>query len=218
MILENIPIIFSKKDKKRITKLIEDKIKNAKEEFYKYITTEKPVDIKYEIKKVPKGYYCEASLYYGKELVRKYDNIDELFLDLNSIEADIILKSINVVEPNNEDRYKYIIKCTLQNSKEKFENQYLLVKNPKELDTNFEIDLTGRFDFNCEYEVIDPIIVKEINNVRELLDFCKEQNIYIPEKLVREDSIVAGGEDGLLINDRLEPIDWLENIQEEDEL
>lgn len=218
MTYENIPLLFSKEEKAKYIKLMEDKIKNAKEEFYKYISTEKPIDIKYKTKETPKGYYFETSLFYGQELIKKYDNVDELFLDLNSIEADIILKSINIVEQDNEDRYKYIIKCTLQNNRDKYENQYLLVKNPKELDTNFEIDLTGRFDFNCEYEVIDPIIVKEISSVKELLDFCKEQNIYIPETLIREDSIIAGGENGLLINDRLEPIDWLENIQEEDEL
>lgn len=218
MIFENVPILFEKEDKEKIIKLIEDKIENAKEEFYKYIVTEKNIDIKYEIKETQKGYYCEASLLYGQELVRKYNNIDELFLDLNTIEADILLKNINNVVQKENDSYKYIIKCTLSNSFKIFENQYLLVKDFKNLNTELEIDLTGGFYFNCDYEVIEPKLVKEIKNIKELLEFCKEQNIKVPDTAIKGDSIIVGGENGLLIDNNLEPIDWMENIQEEDEL
>ena len=215
MTFKNIPILFQKEEIKKFTKIIEDKIKDAKEEFYKYIITEKTIDIKYEIKKSENRYFCAGSLFYGGELIRKYNHIDELFLDLDSIKLDIISKNLNVRE-DNIDKYEYIIKCTLQNNYEKFENQYLLVKDTKELDTNFEIDLTGNFYFNCDYEVINPKVVKKVNNISELIEFCERNKIEIPKTAIKGNSIIAGGEDGLLINDKLEPVDWLENIQEEE--
>lgn len=104
----NIPILFSKEEIPQIQEIVETKIEEAKKELYQYIRTNEEIDIKYEIKEAIRGYYCTGQLYYGDEIVRNYDNIDELFLDLDSLELNILLKQMNensqANDSNTEER------------------------------------------------------------------------------------------------------------------
>lgn len=105
----NIPILFSKDEIPQIEKIVETKVKEAKKEFSQYIKANEEINIKYEIKECVKGYYCTGQLYYGNDMVRNYDNIDELFFDLNSLELNILLKQMNnnkqeVVLSGNEQK------------------------------------------------------------------------------------------------------------------
>lgn len=119
---------------------------------------------------------------------------------------------------NNEiERYRYVFECTLEISSKKYEHQYLLVKEPNDLETNMEIDLTGGFAFNCDYKVTNPMLVQIVNTIKELEEFCQAHNIKIPKECITRDGIIASGPNGLLINNNLESIDWIENIEEDEE-
>lgn len=113
--------------------------------------------------------------------------------------------------------YRYIFECTLESNDKKFEHQFLLVKEPNDLNTNLEIDLTGGFEFNCDFKVVEPKLVKVLDNLQDLFSFCYEHKIYIPKESMIFEGIVAGGENGLFINADLKPVDWMENIRNEEE-
>ena len=159
-----------------------------------------------------------------------YNDLEEAKKDLNSIMSSkdffagkIIDKQTKnekycIYEEPKKEKYKYIIKCSLVSDREEFKDQYLLVKNPNELDTQFEIDLTGDFCFNCSFEVVNPKLVKIINSKDELLEFCNQLNIPVSRDYIREDGFLASGTDGLLINNNLEAVAWLENLEEGEEL
>lgn len=140
-------------------------------------------------------------------------------INFNSYFSGNIINQENGIEEfsyylNKEnERYSYIFECTLESSSKAYEHQFLLVKDPNDLETNFEIDLTGRFDFNCDYNVINPKLVQIVNSKNELQEFCEKHNINIPDECIRKDGLIANG---LLINDNLEAIDWLENLEEEE--
>ena len=121
-------------------------------------------------------------------------------------------------EESKNDRYKYIIQCELQSNDKTYKNQYLLVRNLDAFNSNFEIDLTGDFCFNCDYKVQYPVVVKTISKMKELLEFCTERNINIPKEVVRKNGFVVGGKDGLFINENLEAVGWVEELGEIDEL
>lgn len=91
----NIPILFTKEEITQIREIVKTKIKEAKKDFCHYVRANEEIDIKYEIKECIKGYYCTGQLYYDNKIVRNYDNIDELFSDLNSLELNILLKQMN---------------------------------------------------------------------------------------------------------------------------
>lgn len=116
-----------------------------------------------------------------------------------------------------KDKYSYIFECTLKSNNKKYEQQYLLVKDPNDLNSELAIDLKGNLYFNCEYTVINSRLVKTVENMQDLLNFCDENNIRLPKECVNKDGIIAGGPHGLYIDNRLEPIDWLENLEKEDE-
>lgn len=116
---------------------------------------------------------------------------------------------------SEKDKYKHIILCNLQGNNKEFEDQFLLVRDLDTLNSNFEIDLTGGFYFNCDYKVQYPVLVKTISTLKELLDFCSERNIQIPKDVIRKNGFVAGGENGMFINDNLEAIGWVEELGEE---
>ena len=159
-----------------------------------------------------------------------YKDLEEAKKDLNSIMSSkdffagkIIDKQTKnekycIYEEQKKEKYKYIIKCSLVSDREEFKDQYLLVKNPNELDTQFEIDLTGDFCFNCSFEVVNPKLVKIINSKDELLEFCNQLNIPVSRDYIREDGFLASGTDGLLINNNLEAVDWLENLEDGEEI
>lgn len=109
--------------------------------------------------------------------------------------------------------YRYIFECTLESNNKRFEHQYLLVKEPNDLNTNLEIDLTGGFQFNCDFEIINPKLIRVIENLQDLFSFCYEHKIYIPNDSLIFGGFVAGGGNGLFINGDLKPVDWIENIR-----
>jgi len=118
---------------------------------------------------------------------------------------------------SEKDKYKYIFLCNLQGNGKEYENQFLLARELDTLNSNFEIDLTGGFYFNCDYKVQYPVLVKTISTMKELVDFCSERNIEIPEGVIRKNGFVAGGEQGLFINEDLEAVGWLEELGEKTE-
>ena len=112
------------------------------------------------------------------------------------------------------EKYCYIFKCDLEGHRgEIYKNQYLLVNNPNDLQTDFEIDLKGDFYFNCSCEIINPKLVQTISTIDELKQFCQIHNIEIPNEAIRKNGIVAGGEDGLVINNKLELLGWVEWVE-----
>lgn len=119
---------------------------------------------------------------------------------------------------SEKDKYKHIILCNLQGNNKEFENQFLLVRDLETLNSNFEIDLTGGFYFNCDYKVQYPVLVKTISTVKELLDFCSERNIEIPKDVMRKNGFVAGGKEGLFIDENLEAVGWTEELGTIEEL
>ena len=119
---------------------------------------------------------------------------------------------------SEKDKYKYIILCDLQGNNKVFKNQFLLVRDFDTLNSNFEIDLTGSFCFNCDYKVQYPVLVKTISTMKELVDFCTERNIEIPKDVIRKNGFVAGGKEGLFIDENLEAVGWTEELGEIEEL
>lgn len=95
MLHTNIPIIFSKKEIPTIRKEVEKNIKYGLQELKQYINTKEKIDIKYDIQEVQKGYICTGDLYFGNNLIKHYDYIDELFLDLYHMELEILLENRN---------------------------------------------------------------------------------------------------------------------------
>lgn len=91
----NIPIVFAKKDIPKIKEYLDKEIEKSLKEFKLYFNTKKEVNIKYEFQEVLRGYICVGDLYFGEEKVRHYDQIDEVFMDLNHMEMNIYLKNIN---------------------------------------------------------------------------------------------------------------------------
>lgn len=119
---------------------------------------------------------------------------------------------------SEKDKYKYIILCDLQGNNNEFKNQFLLVRDFDTLNSNFEIDLTGSFCFNCDYKVQYPVLVKTISTMKELEDFCTERNIEIPKDVIRKNGFVVGGKEGLFIDENLETVGWIEELGEIEEL
>lgn len=117
-----------------------------------------------------------------------------------------------------KDKYKYIILCNLQGNNKEFENQFLLVRELDTLNSNFEIDLTGGFYFNCDYKVQYAVLVKTISTMKELVDFCTERNIEIPKDVIRKNGFVVGGKEGLFVDENLEAVGWIEELGKIEEL
>ena len=54
--------------------------------------------------------------------------------------------------------------------------------------------------------------------MKELLDFCSERNIEIPKDVMRKNGFVAGGKEGLFIDENLEAVGWTEELGTIEEL
>lgn len=193
-----------------------DKLKAEEEHTYKIFIYENKED--YE-KGEPFEYLNNFSnLEEAKNELRKVVKLNNYFSGNVLAEETGIERYSYYSEPEIE-RYNYIFECTLSYFSDTYKNQFLLVKNPNDLYTDFEIDLKGNFGFNCDYEVIKPKLVATIHSVEDLKQFCKNNNIMIPEERIKENGFIAGGsvEEGLFINNNLEPIDWVENLEESEE-
>lgn len=157
-----------------------------------------------------------SNLEEAKNELKQTINFNDYFSG-NIINQQNGMEEFSYYSDKERERYSYIFECALESSSKTYEHQFLLVKDPNDLETNFEIKSTGGFDFNCEYKVINPKLIKIINSKEELEDFCKKHNIDIPKYYIRQDGILLGGLKGLLIDNNLETVDWLENLEEEEE-
>lgn len=102
MLHDNIPIIFSKQEIPTIRQTVEMNIDYELKELKKYINAKEEIKIKYDIQEVRKGYICTGDLYFGNDIVKHYDHIDELFLDLNNMELGILAEEMNKNEESEE--------------------------------------------------------------------------------------------------------------------
>lgn len=99
-------------------------------------------------------------------------------------------------------RYDTIIKANLTSSYGNYENCYLLTG--EDVDNELEVELTGDLFFNCDYKKENVSVVKKIESLQDLLDFCKENNIDIPEENIGKDFLIVGGSSDLVIQKDLE--------------
>ncbi len=193
-----------------------DKLKAEEEHTYKICIYESKKD--YEKGKQFECLDKFVDLEEAKKELKKMVKLNNCFAGNITAEETGIERFSYYLEPKSE-RYTYIFQCTLSNSKDTYDNQFLLVKNPNELNTDFEIDLKGEFCFNCAFEVVKSKLIATINSMEDLREFCQNNDISIPKERIRENGFIAGGsiDEGLFINNNLEPIDWMENLEENEE-
>ena len=193
-----------------------DKLREEEEHRYKIYVYENIEDYK-------KGEMIEylnnvTNLDQAKEELRNIIKSNNYFYG-NIVAKETGIERYCYFSEQKNEKYSYIFECTLSSTRDTYKNQFLLVKNPNKLNTDFEIDLKGDFCFNCDYKVVKPKLVTIINSIDDLKEFCKCNDIKIPETRIKENGFIAGGsiEDGLFINNNLEPIDWMDNLQESEE-
>jgi len=109
--------------------------------------------------------------------------------------------------------YNTIIRCTMiskYNEKEKYPDSYLLIKDIDEPASDMNIDLKGDMCFNTDYLLDKVELVKEIESLQELYDFCGEKKIEIDKTLIHEKGLLVGGGRDYFIFNNLIPYGWLE--------
>ena len=109
--------------------------------------------------------------------------------------------------------YDKIVKCDLEGSStnDYYENCFLLTGDNVEDD--FEVDLTGEFFFNADFKSLNREVVSVVKNVSEVLDFCKEHDIRIPENCFGlGGSLKVGGERDYILNQELYVLGWEEGL------
>lgn len=89
-IYENISVLIEKKEISEIEKQLKKQIPELIKEFEIYYKTSEKIKIEYKFVENLKGFNCEGYLYYGNKLIKKYSDIDLLFLDINNM----ILKAL----------------------------------------------------------------------------------------------------------------------------
>ena len=108
-------------------------------------------------------------------------------------------------------QYHRIDKVTLINGKTVYANQYLLTGSFADgtslEDGDFEIDLTGDCDFNCEFHVSKRETVREVKSIQDILDFTKEHGIDLDCEC--ESKLFVGGNNDCIIHENLE-FEWME--------
>lgn len=114
-----------------------------------------------------------------------------------------------------QEKYNTIIRCTLVGQYKRYVNSYILLKDIKDLESDFNVDLTGNLCFNCDYSIEDIKETIHINSLEELYKFIKEKNIYIDKKCICENGLLVGAERKYLINKDLTPYGWIDYIVEE---
>lgn len=156
---------------------------------------------------------------FDKTVKEEYPNISKLnnFLNLTkNLNIDKIKDLEKRLGDSSSEKYQYIVKCNLVNSSDEYKNQYLLVKDLNNLESQMEIDLKGDLCFNCCFKVRFPKIIDLINSFQDLKEFCNKNNIVIPKERVSNNGIIFGAdiESGLLINNNLEAIGWTDSLEE----
>ena len=89
-IYNNIPLLIEKKEIEKIKQQLNEQIPMAIKEFNMYYKTNKEIRIEYDFIENLKGFSCEGRLYFGEKLIKKYDDIDLLFLDINNMILNIL--------------------------------------------------------------------------------------------------------------------------------
>ena len=98
MIHKNIDLLFSLDTLNKIKEELDIRIKETLKEFNYYYNTKEPLSIKYEFVETQKGFYCKGSLYFGEKLIKEYEHIDLLFLDLENMMLSLLLKEKNKIK------------------------------------------------------------------------------------------------------------------------
>ncbi len=93
-IYNNIPLLIEKKEIETIKKQLDEQIPTIIKEFNMYYKTKEEIKIEYNFVENLKGFNCEGSLYFGNKLIKKYDDIDLLFLDINEMILTLLYKEI----------------------------------------------------------------------------------------------------------------------------
>lgn len=98
---------------------------------------------------------------------------------------------------------KFIAKATLYDEKE-YPNSYLLLDTPASdgksgLDIILLANETQKLWYNTDYDVKDIVVVKEVNNLDELVDYMKGKNIDL-SNMVTELGIPIGSNNMLSYN------------------
>jgi len=110
-------------------------------------------------------------------------------------------------------KYNKIIECTMKSKYYKndiYPNSFLLIQDTDKLDSDMNIDLTGDFYFNTDFELYNVKVIKEINSLKELYEFCKDNNININKGLIHNNGILVGGSRDYFIFNDLVPYGWID--------
>ena len=89
-IYNNIPLLIEKKEIETIKQQLNEQIPMIIKEFNTYYQTNEEIKIEYDFVENLKGFNCEGCLYLGNKLIKKYDDIDLLFLDINNMILNIL--------------------------------------------------------------------------------------------------------------------------------
>lgn len=109
--------------------------------------------------------------------------------------------------------YNTIIRCTMiskNNENEKYPDSYLLIKDIDEPASDMDIDLKGDLCFNTEFSLNEVELIKKIESLQELYDFCNEKNIKLDKSLIHEKGLLVGGGRDYFIFNNLIPYGWLD--------
>lgn len=121
-------------------------------------------------------------------------------------------------------KYNKIVKCNFASFKDNdiiYGNVYLLTYNG--CSEELEIDLTSNLWFNTEYKAINREIVKQVNNINEVMDFLKEHNITISEYAKKDifdtenELVCVGGSNDYVLDYNLNVIGLKDNCGEVEE-
>ncbi len=110
-------------------------------------------------------------------------------------------------------KYNKIIKCDLEgiSTVDYYENAFLLTGD--DVEPELEVDLIGALYFNTEFASYNRKEVAVVNSISELLDFCKEHAIKIPEECLANDgTLKVGGDRDYFLNKDLFALGWEEEL------
>ncbi len=89
-IYSNINLLIAKKDIPKIKKQLDEQIPEIINEFNLYYKTSEEIKIKYNFVEYQKGFECQGQLYFGNKLIKTYEHIDLLFLDIHNMILNIL--------------------------------------------------------------------------------------------------------------------------------
>lgn len=123
--------------------------------------------------------------------------------DFDSLDKDEIDEVINELKNQKLKDYKYILRCDLVSEipGDSYKNQYLLVEDLFNR-SEFDIDLKGNCCFNWSYNAEFPELMREVNSLEEVKEFCKTYDIDISNNLTKDGCLIIGANrDQIIAND-----------------